>query len=374
MMVTKRWSSGLSTLDKVEIRDRVIVSSIKDAFGILKDSIPPEEIAKAVRPYFTHCGMAISLNCSKRFNITGKDIKELAIPYYWTGHALSGRNCSSMMVYEKGIVIETLDCCLCDIGAEFCLPLSYDATEGICRSLNPNFHYHFTHKMYDGDDYCRYIIRHKGHRKDIEDLGELKEVVKGLDMPDEEVDSLRREMIGELLIIVNKVLVDVNGTERTLTKLLPVSNRTGLELGKEIGALLENIKDGRGRAAEALTMIRSSMSQDDIREISEDDLITGCTTACPFKDGNVALCKQYESVLNGVCKAIDPRLEFVYTHMMTKGDARCAWTIGRSMRRDKVETRADAVDDPLLTLKMRFARGDISEGEYLKARDVLLGK
>jgi hypothetical protein len=277
-------------------------------------------------------------------------------------------------VYEQGIVVETLDCCLRDIGPEFCLPLSYDSTEGICRTLNPLFHYTFTHKMYDADDYCRYIIRHKGNRKDPEDLGELREVIKGLDMSEEEVDSLRGELIGELLIIVDRVLVDVDGTERALAKLLPISNQTGLELGKEVGALLGNIKDKRDRAVEALALLRSYMSQVDSEEINEDGMITGCTTTCPFKDGNVVLCRQYESLLNGVCRAIDPKLEFAYTHMMTVGDASCAWKIGRSMKRDPAEMKANENEDPLLTLKMRFAKGEITEGEYLRSREVLSGK
>ena len=356
------------------MRDQIILRSMKDAFGVLRDTIPPEEIAKAVRPYFTHCGMAISLNGSKRFKISGKDMKELAIPYYWSISVLSGGKISPIRVYEQGIVVETLDCCLRDIGPEFCLPLSYDATEGICRTLNPLFYYTFTHRMYDGDDYCRYIIRHKGNRKDLEDLGELKEVIKGLDITEEEMDSLRGEMIGELLIIVDKVLVDVEGTERALSKLLPISYHTGLDLGKEVGALLGNIKDSKDRAVEALALIRSYMSQVDTEEINEDGMITGCTTTCPFKDGNSVLCRQYESVLNGFCKAIDPQLEFVYTQMMTRGDECCAWSLRRAKKVERMEARAYTGEDPFQTLRMRYAKGEISEGEYLKGRDILQGK
>jgi hypothetical protein len=252
--------------------------------------------------------------------------------------------------------------------------LSYDATEGICRTLNPLFHYTFTHKMYDGDDYCRYVICHKGHRKDPGDLGEIKEIIKGLDMPDEEMDSLRGELIGELLIIVDKVLVDINGTERTLTKLLPVSAGTGLGLGKELDGLLKNVKDRRDRAVEALALVRSCMGQADSEAITEEGMITGCTSNCPFKDGNVVLCRQYEGLLSGICKAIDPELEFAYTRMMTRGDASCAWTLGRAMRKVGAGPQEKDLDDPLLALKMRFARGEISEGEYLKGRDILQGK
>jgi hypothetical protein len=369
----KRWSGPLSSLDQVEVRDQVIIRCLKDAFDALRASIPPEEIAKVVRPHFTHCGMAISLNGSRRFNLTGKDVKELVVPYYWTGLVFSGGNCSPIMVHEHGIVVETRDCCFRDIGPDFCLPLSHDSTEAICRHLNPSYHYVFTNLMPEGDDCCRYIVRRKGLNRDVEDLGELKETIDGLDVTAEELTAMRGGMTAEILLIIAKVLVEVEGTERTLTKLVPISTNTGLGLGKEIDGHLDGGKGPRDHAAEALKIIRSSMGQDGAIELAEDGSITGTTCSCPFQDGPVALCKQYEGLINGVCRSFDPKLEFAYTHMMTRGDPACAWKVSRSRREEKAVPQANAGEDPLHTLKMRFARGEISEGEYLKMRDILQG-
>lgn len=369
----KRWSGPLSSLDKVEVRDQVIIRGLKDAFDALKASIPPEEIAKVVRPHFTHCGMAISLNGSRRFNLTGKDIKELVVPYYWTGLAFSDGDCSPIKVYEHGIVVETRDCCFRDIGPEFCLPLSYDSTEAICRHLNPSYHYVFTHLMPEGDDCCRYILRKKGPNREEEDLGELMETIDGLDVTAEELTAMRGGMTAEILLIITKVLVELDGTERTLTKLVPISTKTGLGLGKEIAGLLDGGKGPRDRATEALTLVRSSMSQEGAIELAEDGTITGTTCSCPFQDGTVALCGQYEGLMNGVCQSIDPTLEFAYTQMMTQGDQCCAWRVSRSRRKERVPPLAKAEEDPLLTLKMRFARGEISESEYLRSKDILSG-
>jgi predicted ArsR family transcriptional regulator len=370
-----RWSDKLSSLNKVDLRDRVITRSIKDAFDVLIDSVPKGDIAKAVRPYFVHCGMAISINGTRRFNIKGKELKELATPYFWTGIALSDRGTSPMMVYEHGVVVETRDCCLRDIAPEFCLALSHQSTEGICRNLNPDFHYIFTHQMYDGDEYCRYILRRRGPEKDIEDLGELKETITALDMPDEEVDSLRGGMIAELLIIVTKVLIDLDGTERTLAMVVPIAEGTGREMGKDIDGLLDHGKGPKERAKEALALIRSSMGQEGKEDISKEGAVIGTTCSCPFKDGTVVLCKQYESLLNGICKAIDPKLEFAYTQMMTQGEPNCAWTIRRApSKRKDMEGEVATDEDPLLALKMRFAKGEISEADFLKTRDILLEK
>ena len=78
----------------------------------------------------------------------------------------------------------------------------------------------------------------RAQEKGLEDLGELKEKVSILDMSEEERDSLRGEMIGELLIIVDKVLVDVCGTEEALARLLPRAIATGNALAGEMGGFL----------------------------------------------------------------------------------------------------------------------------------------
>ncbi len=253
---------------------------------------------------------------------------------------------SPIKVYEHGIAVETRDCCLRYIGPEFCLPLSYDATEGICRHLDPSYHYVFTHLMSEGDDHCRYIVQKKGMNREEEDLGELKETIDGLDVTAEELTAMRGGMTAEILLIITKVLVELDGTERTLTKLVPISTNTGLGLGKEIDGLLDGGKGAKDRATEALALIRSSMGQEGAIERSEDGSITGTTCSCPFQDGTVALCKQYEGLMNGVCKSIDPKLEFAYTQMMTRGDQCCAWKISRSTKREKKETPLNEEEDP----------------------------
>ena len=323
---------GRPSHDVIRLRDKVIVLCIRDAFGALKETVPSEEIMKAFRPYFIHCGMAISINGTRRFGIKGKGLKEVAVPYYWCNTAFYDRNMSPMMVYEGGLVVEARDCLLKGVAPEFCLALSHQTTEGICRNLDPSYHYVFTHHMGFGDELCRYVVLPKGHEHRVDDLGRLIETLPPLDMTDEEVQSLRVELVGEILIIISKVLIDRFGVERALALVTPIAERTGSDLARELDEKLDRDLNAEERALEVLRMVRSSMEQEDTISLTKEGFFSGTTSSCPFKFGTTVVCRQYESLLRGVCRALDPELEFFCSERMTQGEPLCSWGTRRAGR------------------------------------------
>jgi hypothetical protein len=65
--------------------------------------------------------------------------------------------------------------------------------------------------------------------------------------------------------------------------------------------------------------------------------------------------------------------------MMSKGDGTCHWVVrkkGEPAKKEALEPQRESPkvleDDPMKTLKMRFAKGEISEEEYRRQKAVLL--
>jgi hypothetical protein len=79
----------------------------------------------------------------------------------------------------------------------------------------------------------------------------------------------------------------------------------------------------------------------------------------------------YQSYLNGICTAFDKNASFYYSKRMTSGAASCLGELTTSPQEGQRGQRG-TYDDHLVQLKLRLAKGEISEDEYFRLKKLIL--
>jgi predicted hydrocarbon binding protein len=230
---------------------------------------------------------------------------------------------------------------------EMCIAMSHVMAGSYCKFVNPDYEVVFTNHMGNGDDCCRYIVRKKGSKFAIDDLGKLEKAVP-IELSFEEMSSFAGRMVVlSQLFTFTSVLIDLVGSQRALDLVVPMARRTGLKVGKMIG--------GSGDAESDLPMIKQKLdilnSHLYLQQGSPSIIVGSCIereiTDCPLKGASPEVCKQFEGVFNGACEAINPDYEFAYDRMMTKGDISCHWIVRKKAMEGEAEPQESMQDDSL---------------------------
>jgi hypothetical protein len=215
-----------------------------------------------------------------------------------------------------------------------------------------------------GDDKCRWMMTRKG----MEPASDCNNPVEIPSISEELLKYISLSYFGEFWVIGTKAFIDSCGSERAREKLTSRMRQSGLLVGVRLKKLMD--LDGLDTSS-AVRIVSSMESLHQMKCAIEydSDSSEGSITECPFSDSPIEICKQYEAFFNGVFMAISPGLEFVYDRMMTKGDKTCHWTI--SKKEEIAKEKMAEEDDALRTLRLRFARDEITEDEYRKKMALL---
>jgi hypothetical protein len=322
-----------------------------------------DEILWAIWPYNKHGGMAMAQNARKRFSIDNDDILAISLPLYWTDGAVARGRCSPLRIFEDGALAEIHSCPLKEGPAMLCYAMSHGIAEGISESVNPDYRFTFTHHLPNDDEFCRWIVHRKSADARIEDLGLEVDSLK-IDYLDDEKLNLGDHCSGEMLMWLCRASQDL-GIEDIISE----STRKPL---MELGASLiityrERLGAGSDTTrADALIadLSRTLRREMDITEVSLNE-IKGEITFCPFKTGTELTCEMLERLFAGFCDAMDPPCAFAYTEKSRSEGIPCRWrsTASRPKSPDRRDLDKDTMD-AISTLKMRLAKGEISEPEY----------
>ncbi|HTY46798.1 MAG TPA: SHOCT domain-containing protein [Methanomassiliicoccales archaeon] len=132
-----------------------------------------------------------------------------------------------------------------------------------------------------------------------------------------------------------------------------------MERGKEL--LVQTVKK-----ADAMWDVKSDwlMQTHDrlVREVSE----------CPLAGAAVSPCDQIESFWKGACSVVAPEWHPKYERKMTTGAERCALVFERIASASSLTDEQKASIDPLESLKLRYAKGEITREQYREMRETLL--
>lgn len=372
----KAWGSEDDRISR-ELVLAVVSSCTKETFEALIQIVGLEEALRAIRPHSRHAGMAIARNGTNRFGLDGKGMRDVAMPFFWLQAALSCGHYKTMEVREGGVIVEIYSCPLAQLHArpEICVAISHYIMEAICETMNNELECVFTHHLTNGDGRDRFVIRKKGSKYAMDDLGPLLEIVP-MELTPEEEQNLGPHVVASSMIFFMRAALDLG----VQSQVLEITSSRLVELGKEIGGTLIKRKGwNAGPSIEQVIRYCGSALNQQLKVSGNERVsLLGEVDSCPFQDAPPEVCAQIGSVFKGILQALDEQFDFNYESMMSKGDSLCEWKVTRisvaevdKVPAAEISKTERAEDDPIRLLSLMYVRGEISQDEYEKKMALL---
>jgi predicted ArsR family transcriptional regulator len=368
MKVVWKWDDSIGHL-----RVFVFFDCAVNAFKALLGEAGPNKTLEAIKPINKIVGNSMPDGTKQRFGPQGNDAEAVALPYYWFHCGTSNGNIKPMEIRDGMAIVEVGSCPCPQFNAppELCVAISHYISEGLSEAVNPEYEFIWTHHLVNGDEYCRYVVKKKSIRYDPANLGKLEKTVS-LDISKQEMGALATIVGWSQLNISTLASVNLVGSKRTIELAEPLAKKSGMKLGTK---LMEGEKGNRDLAMvkDKLDFLGPVLMQSGEPATITDAGIEKEIVDCPLKNTEPEVCKHLEAMFNGVCEAINPDYEFAYDRMMSEGDHSCHWVVTKKGEPAREKPKEEAPSDyPMKILKMRFAKGEISEEEYRRQKAVLL--
>jgi hypothetical protein len=278
-------------------------------------------------------------------------------------HILNRRPVMHVAYMEEGNLTWMDDCIVKDGPPEICEVMCRRGTRFVCDTLSQDATIDLISMLPKGDRRCAWLTyRRCRPRPDPERIGKELAIGRPQTFPREFIDALSLQYLSECWVMSTRAIASIDGGATCQNVIYPTM--------KERGAVRAAAQSLPGSDSEEVALeivkLQASLAMVGRREVMKDGRIRGVVSECPFKDAPPETCGQFEAFCNGMCEAVNPRMHFSYLSSMAKGDKECVWEI-------KVDPEVKAADasDPLRVLKLRFARGEISEEQYLRMRSLL---
>jgi len=338
-------------------------------FDVFIQEMGPQKTLSAIRPHIKHSGMAQAQNALKLLGNQGGELENLTSPWLFIYGALFGDDCLPVVIKETCAVSELRNCPVSYSRPEICIAMSHYVSEGWCEAINPDYEIVWTQHQTEGAPSCKFILKRKDASLKALELEEEKARLPHHELSEELRNYIRFAVPAEGGIIFTNAFLEVCGSERALMLLRERAKNWGCQVGPAIAKKLCI----EGRETTDLAKLVDSFEQ----TIEQKGEVTSNGESaqkeiieCPLSIGSPEHCLQLESFLSGICEAINPDFEFSYDQMMTKGDKTCHWTIRKKGDRSKSPMESDSATDPIAILKLRYAKGEITDDQY----DKMLGR
>jgi predicted ArsR family transcriptional regulator len=264
---------------------------------------------------------------------------------------------------ERGNFTWVEDCILKNGPSELCEVMCRRGHALVAETLGQDVVSENISMLSKGDGRCSWLTYSRSRpRPDPDDLGQEMATSFPVRLPRELVDAICLEYLSESWVMSTRAMVSIDNGRTCNKTLYPLMKNRGADHV----AQLRVPQRSADMAISEIERMQTSLAMTGQRGASKDGDVKGTIKECPFKDAPPETCGQIEAFCNGMCEAVDPRMHFSYLSSMAKGDKECVWEI-------KVDPEVKAADtsDPLRVLKLRFARGEISEEQYLRMRSLL---
>lgn len=319
-----------------------------NAFRAILNEVGLNRAIEATRHYNEAWGRAVVGMVKERFGPQASDLETLALTGYYAHSCTSMGHIKPLEIREGGAITELFACPNPGMNAppEMCIAMSHVFAESFCKFVNPSYEVIYTHHMGNGDDCCRWVVRKKGSRYSVDDLGRLMKAIP-LDLSMEErISWSSRMVVMSQLFTFTSVLVDLVGPKRALELVVPMAKQTG----QRVGAMMVGGMAVRGdlpAIKERMEFLGSVIQQKGAPALFVGSSLEREIADCPLKGAPSEVCMQFEGVFNGVCEAISPDYEFSYDRMMSKGDRSCHWIVRKKAEKGKAEPLEAFQDDSL---------------------------
>lgn len=353
-----------------------------NALQALIDTAGSDKAIELNRPYFSHHGKAGALSITKRLGVTGHDMSAMR---------QSGRFISLVMrreMHSIGVPTEefsqtkVISCPFQNGLPEYCFLFDQITSNGFYEEINPEYEIICEQMMTRGDPFCIFATRRKpGTRKAPDSNNQVVSLPPLPEISKEERDYWAIQILGEEWVLCTRALMDDENSDRALNLLKIRMKLQGISTGLRFSKKLEIGGNDALAIASLVDFCNSLFQQEGKVTHSSPDRIEKEMSQCPFQYAPREICIQFEAFTNGICEAVNPDYEVVHTKAMCKGDSSCVRIIRKKGTEEPVEKEAPEtrkeplegfVDDPLKVLKMRLARGELTEEEYVRQRKLLL--
>jgi predicted hydrocarbon binding protein len=334
-------------------------------FQSLLSEVGANRTLEAAKGYSKVWGMQLASMAKQRFGLKGSELEDVALPYYWVHYGTSFGHIKPMEIRDGKAIVELYACPVTIINAppEICIAMSHYISEGLCQAVNPEYEFIYTHHLSNHDGRCRYIVKKKSSKADLDDLGSLQKTIP-LNLSQDEVNMVSGNVCFASLNIFSSVSIDLIGSERTLELALPQARELGVKVGKNLiggsggNGNIETIRD-------KLDYLSSIQNQIGTPTILTSTGLEKEIKECPYKGSPPEVCKLLAAISNGVCEVINPDYEFAYDRMMSKGDSTCHWVV-RKKREPEKEKLSRPRRSPRKSLRMTTLRS--SRSDWRKGR------
>lgn len=332
---------------------------------IMLKELGVSETLSILKPRAKYSGRAMARNFTARF--LSNPVSMEAITYApFCGRCIVWGGKGSLTFYERGAVLEYTACPWAHGPPEMCIIVSHNVAEGACEEVDPNYEIVYTHHMTQGDPSCIGICRRKGEMGlDANTLGKKIRSIEDLDMDEKERDALSFNLEVHMLALLMENFISASSPERVSDLLRPEFK----EWGWEVGHKLMDMKDEAGRALIPSSimftfgeMVGHKFEVKDAEGSGGVLVISGCV----YSHSPNVVCELLELFLASMIVIIDPKASVRYTKCHENMNGTCNLVLLQEMKKEEM------IREPLALLKIRFAKGEVTEEEYLRKRDILL--
>lgn len=346
----------------------------------LVDSAGSEGAVNLLRPHCLNGALAAGMNLKKALDLKEGDFVASAFATKVGAYFFLRSPDMTIEIKRNGFASRMPDCPFKHGPSELCeitcgiVPTAYAQVFRVPEDQSARVT--LTSRLTKGDPECVWIGRREPGetRLDPDDLGETTAVLLNWEFPKEMIDSYSVQYLGEYWVMAVKALSDHLGPERSTSVLAPYMRHSGISYGLKCAKSPSEGDNGLNRIVKSVGECNEAL---EMRSHERNPLDPQRTIAeCPFRDAPPEVCAQFEAFCKGICEGIDPRYEFSYDRMMSKGDERCHWTIrlkgkGTLDAETKLMAESRSDESPLALFKRRLAKGEISKEEYLELKELL---
>lgn len=300
-----------------------------NVFRSLLSEVGANKTIEASKIYTKTLGIQTASLAKERFGLEGNGVEEVTLPYYWLHYATSFGHIRPLEIRDGKAIVELYSCPVTIVNAppEICVALSHNLAEGLCQAVNPEYEFIFTHHLTNNDGCCRYIVKKRSSKVNLDDLGPLQKTIP-LTLSEDEIRRISWLVCYSSLNSFTSESIDLIGSERTLKLALPQAKELGIKIGKSlVGSMAGN---GNIRTIrEKLDFLSLLQDQTGTPARFTESGLEREIKECPYKGSPPEVCKQLEAVYNGVCEAINPDYGFAYDRIMSEGDVICHWVVSK---------------------------------------------